>query len=116
MSAGPAAPTPSSTAPASAGQSVWNRGQRERSSVSGFTAKKTEAPLFPPNTELVSAAFALFSSTRFSLIKNALGTDSPAFIIYYTSSLFMIDEKRAKNRTTKLWLVCAWATYTRSRM
>lgn len=55
----------------------------------------------------------LFSSMRFSLIKNAFGTDSPAFIIYYTSSLFMIDEKRSKNRITKLWLVCTWSTNMR---
>lgn len=50
------------------------------------------------------------------LIKNAFGTDSPAFNIYYTSSLFMIDEKRSKNRITKLWLVCAWSTNMRSSM
>lgn len=51
-----------------------------------------------------TAAFALFSSMRFSLIKYAFGTDSPAFIIYYTSSLFMIDERKPKNRRTKLCL------------
>lgn len=49
--------------------------------------------------------WTLFSSVRCSLIKNAVGTDSPAFIIFYTSSLFMIDEKNSKNRTTKQRLV-----------
>lgn len=66
------------------------------------------------NSEVLSTPCALFSSMRFSLIKNAFGTDSPAFIIYYTWSLFMIDEKRSKNRITKLWLVCAWLTNMRS--
>ena len=47
------------------------------------------------NSEPVSKAYALFSSTR-SLIKNAFGTDSPAFVIYYTSSLFMINERGLK--------------------
>ncbi len=73
-----------------------------------------ERNLFLPNSELVSTAFALFSSTRFLLIKNAFGTDSSAFIIYYTSSLFMIDEKRSKNRKTKLWLVRARSANMRS--
>lgn len=49
-----------------------------------------------------------FSSVCCSLIKNAFGTDSPAFIIFYTSSLFMIDEKNSKNKTTKQWLVWVW--------
>lgn len=50
--------------------------------------------------------WTLFSSTCCSLIKNAFGSDSPAFIIFYTSSLFMIDERNPKNRTTKQPLVC----------
>lgn len=59
--------------------------------------------------KLNSALFGCyFSSVCCSLIKNAFGTDSPAFIIFYTSSLFMIDEKNSKNRTTKQWLVCVW--------
>lgn len=59
--------------------------------------------------KLNSALFGwYFSSVCCSLIKNASGTDSPAFIIFYTSSLFMIDEKNSKNRTTKQWLVCVW--------
>lgn len=58
--------------------------------------------------KLNSAMFRhFFSSVCCSLIKNAFGTDSPAFIIFYTSSLFMIYEKNSKNRTTKQGLVCA---------
>lgn len=61
--------------------------------------KKGEKPPKTPSEQLLH----YFHQRAFSLIKNAFGTDSPAFIIYYTSSLFMIDEKRSKNRITKLW-------------
>lgn len=100
-SAEPAAPTPSSTAPASAGQSV-----REQNGVC-WEKVTAHARVFVCKREKNKqrTVWTLFSSVRCSLIKNAVGTDSPAFIIFYTSSLFMIDEKISKNRTTKQRLV-----------
>lgn len=88
----PTAPTPSWTAPASAGQSAdtRNRAQPVTSTVLCFATmarvwhREGERNLFLQRRELLGTAFALFSSMRFSLIKNAFGTDSPAFIIYYT--------------------------------
>lgn len=50
--------------------------------------------------------WTLFSSACCSLMKYVFGSDSPAFIIFYTSSLFMIDERNPKNRTTKQRRVC----------
>lgn len=129
LSAGPTAPTLSLTTPASAGQStdIRHGATSTASHINSIvsyhgvcvcvTQKKSEKAFFSSmNRELLRTAFALFSSI-FSppLIKNAFGTDSPACIIYYTSSLFMIDEKSSKNRITKLWLVCAWSANMRSQ-
>lgn len=36
--------------------------------------------------------FYCFLSPGFPLNEDAFGTDSPAFVIYYTSALFMMDE------------------------
>lgn len=73
----PTVPTPSWTAPASADRSA------------GHT--------WPDRIILFTAAPTLFESTHFSL-KMDLGPTPPAFVMYNTSSLSMIDDTGSKNR------------------
>lgn len=113
MSAEPAAQTLSLITPASADQSI---GHSQHVHVSNVIFYHYDMCVRERVKEQMTAfqLLQILQFTHFSLIQNAFGTDSPAFIIYYTLSLFMIDEKRSKKRITKLWLLCAWSANMRS--